>query len=221
MSQEKQEYLIGKNVLPAGVFVIWSLIIYLGFLCGTSQFWESVESDYGTLSRKGGFLLAIMPIVLLVLSGLLTGGMKARLVFWRWRYPLPGHRAFSELAPKDARIDMRLLKAKHGVMPKEPRAQNTAWYGIYRRYQNATIVKQVHRRFLLARDLAVNSLVLAIGGAVGLALAGAGVLAVLFYSLVMMLHYLAFAIAARNYGIGFVCNVLVEYVADRSDPTAS
>ncbi len=81
------------------------------------------------------------------------------------------------------------------------------------RSADTTTLQEIHRKFLLGRDLAAISLVLGIGGTVGLALASAGVLEALKYFLVMLLHYFVLAIVAQNNGKEFVCQVLVEYVA--------
>lgn len=50
--------------------------------------------------------LRLAIIVATAINGLLSPDAKAKLVFLRWHHALPGHRAFSELAPKDPRIDM-------------------------------------------------------------------------------------------------------------------
>jgi hypothetical protein len=53
-------------------------------------------------------------IVTSVTNGLLSANMKARLVFLRWMYALPGHRAFSKYALADPRIDLARLKKSLG-----------------------------------------------------------------------------------------------------------
>jgi hypothetical protein len=64
-------------------------------------------------------------IVATVLNGLLNADTKACLVFLRWHDALPGHRAFSELALRDPRIDVAALEKIHGGrLPTEPGEQN-------------------------------------------------------------------------------------------------
>jgi hypothetical protein len=66
-------------------------------------------------------------VFITVMNGLLNPMMKARLVFWRWRYPLPGSRAFSLHAKRDARINVPALRAKLGNFPKTEADQNSVW----------------------------------------------------------------------------------------------
>jgi len=78
---------------------------------------------------------------------------KARLVFLRWHYALPGHRAFTKYAVRDPRIDLSSLEKLHDApLPVDPVEQNRAWYRIYNTVENDHAVRQVHRDFLLLRD---------------------------------------------------------------------
>jgi hypothetical protein len=221
MNQQNPRNLNRENMSQSAVFVVWCLLLYLSFLLGTSLSWESLERDYIAWTKKGSLLLAIMPVALLVLTGLFSEDMKAKLVFLRWNHALPGHRAFSELAPRDARINMQLLRDKLGNLPEDPGAQNNEWYALYRKYDNATRVEEIHKKFLLSRDLAAISLVLSFGGTVGLALAGTGFLAALMYFFLMLMHYFLFAIVAQNNGKELVCQVLVEYVVGASSGSSA
>ena len=64
-------------------------------------------------------------VIATVLNGLFSAEAKARLVFLRWHHALPGHRAFSEHAQRDPRIDVSSLeKLYDGELPIEPVEQN-------------------------------------------------------------------------------------------------
>jgi hypothetical protein len=85
---------------------------------------------------------------------------KARLVFWRWRNPLPGSRAFSEHARDDPRIDVTKLKEKLGSFPREASKQNALWYRLYRTVESRSEVLNVHKHYLFLRDWACITILL-------------------------------------------------------------
>lgn len=95
-----------------------------------------------------------------VLNELISPDMKARLVWWRWRNPMPGTRAFTELGPKDSRIDMARLGEKHGPLPSDPAKQNSFWYSnLYNKVKNEALILSIHKSFLFNRDYASFSCV--------------------------------------------------------------
>jgi hypothetical protein len=100
-----------------------------------------------------GLLLVFITIA----SGLLSPMAKARLVFWRWRHPLPGCRAFSVHAKRDARINLPALRVRLGTFPKNEPDQNAMWYRLYRSIEHDLAVAQVQKDFLFTRDLAALS----------------------------------------------------------------
>jgi len=83
-----------------------------------------------------------------VLNAQLSAEAKARIVFLRWRDPLPGSEAFTKHALSDPRIDMAALKATLGPLPVAPREQNALWYKLYKTVGSEPAVSQVHRAFL-------------------------------------------------------------------------
>jgi hypothetical protein len=86
---------------------------------------------------------------------------KNILVFRRKRNPLPGCRAFSELADQDERIDKKALEKVVGSFPTDPRAQNQAWYKLYKRVEDLPVVLDVHGKFLLFREMTTLVVMLA------------------------------------------------------------
>jgi len=73
-------------------------------------------------------------VVATVLNGLVSADMKARLVFLRWRHALPGHRAFTNYAVRDPRIDVSVLeKLQGGPLPVDPPSRTGHGIGSTRR----------------------------------------------------------------------------------------
>jgi hypothetical protein len=157
-----------------------------------------------------GFALVIST----VLNGVVSADNKARLVFLRWRYALPGHRAFSEYARSDPRIDPDALAKLHGAaFPTDPMDQNRVWYRIYKTVEKETAVRQVHRDFLLLRDYAgLCALFIVFYGAAGM-YAIPSVKVGLFYLALLILQFVVVRQAASNYGIRFVTTVLAAKAA--------
>jgi hypothetical protein len=155
------------------------------------------------------------PVLVLLLSSLLSAQTKAVIVFWRLRDTLPGHRAFSKHAQSDPRIDLAALRANVGTFPHDAREQNAAWYRLYKEVESDVIVAQAHRHYLLFRDLAAISLLL-VPVAVGLLwVLGARVLVVWSSGIVFLVQYAAAACAARQNGVRFVTNVLTLHAVSR------
>ena len=80
---------------------------------------DQLVKDWKTIVPAGGTFVFTS-----VLNELLTPNDKARLVFWRWRDPLPGSRAFTKYAQQDVRVDLAALTSKFGALPTSPRDQN-------------------------------------------------------------------------------------------------
>lgn len=213
MTMSKDKYLKNKNAPIVVIFILWCLAIYMAFQTSTSNFWVKLPTIFRDLQIKDGIAVILSPILSLILTGIISPENKARLVFFRWRHALPGHRAFTQLIKSDSRINIDKLKQKLGTLPEDPKAQNTLWYSLYKNYSEVVTVREAHKNFLLARDLATISFVFAIVGPWGL-LFSHKVTWVLLFFFTMFAQYLILAIVARNYGNRFVCNVVTEYVED-------
>ncbi|MCD6337884.1 MAG: hypothetical protein J7M29_00685, partial [Verrucomicrobia bacterium] len=107
----------------------------------------------------------------LVLTGILNAQLsadtKSRIVFLRWRNPLPGCEAFTRYAHSDPRVDLIALENQYGPLPTDPRTQNTLWYKLYKTVEMEPAVVQAHRAFLFARDYTCIALMMLVmfGGA--------------------------------------------------------
>lgn len=212
----KKKSLKEKNTPLIVIFIVWCLALYVVSVISPSDFWDKLQSTFKEFNRKDGLIITISPILALILAGLVSSDNKARLVFWRYRYALPGHRAFSVVAKRDARINAKQLAQKMGSIPKGPKEQNSQWYTIYKRYSETPMVVHAHKNFLLARDLCSISFLFALIGPWGLLLHGHGSYIILFYTSVMLAHYLLLMVVARNHGNRFVGNVLAEFMADKN-----
>jgi hypothetical protein len=154
---------------------------------------------------------SIAPVLVLLLTSILPAELKQALVFWRMRDVLPGHRAFSVYALKDPRIDVARLRAAIGEFPALARDQNSLWYRLFQQVEAEPRVAQAHRHFLLFRDLAALSILLAIIAPAALHALGAGVAAAWLAFALLGGQYVATAIAGRFHGVRFVCNVLAQH----------
>ncbi len=204
-----------QNAPLALAFVAWCTAVFVSFYSYSS--FEKVESIFDIITTKNRMYYALLPMFVVMLSGLISPENKARLVFGRWKYALPGHRAFSELARHDPRINVNMLISRLGTLPESPKEQNSQWYSIYKSLSKNSIVLRSHRQFLLTRDLTAFSCLFLIFGTVAMVMLKTDTKAITFYMLAMLLHYIFFTISARNYGDRFVCNVLCEFLND-NDP---
>lgn len=160
-------------------------------------------------------LMGLAPVIVLLSNPLIPSSIKAVFVFWRLKYVLPGHRAFSKHALHDARIDLVKLKKNVGVFPDDQKEQNTKWYALFKKVENDPAVQQVHKQFLLLRDLAVLSILLLVGAVIA---ALVGLIPASAFAAVAGLfgvQYLLSALGARFQGNGLVCSVLALHSVKR------
>ena len=153
-------------------------------------------------------------IVTSVANGLLNAAMKARLVFFRWSYALPGHRAFTKHGPNDPRVDMDYLKkVLANKMPVSPEDQNRVWYRLYKEIENNPAIAQSHREFLFNRDYAAFAFLFLIGfGPASLWVTNFSHLA-LGYCAFLLVQFLVVRHVAATYGVRFVTTVLARKAA--------
>ncbi|MEO6325437.1 MAG: hypothetical protein ABIQ65_12490 [Thermoanaerobaculia bacterium] len=150
-------------------------------------------------------------VVTTVLNGLLSAEMKARLVFLRWNHALPGHRAFSEYAVRDPRVDISLLANRRGTQPPtDPMEQNRSWYRLYKAVENDPAIRQVHRDYLLLRDYAGLSVVFIVCCGLAGAYAISSRATAFAYFILLTVQFGLVRHAAANYGIRFVTTVLAR-----------
>jgi hypothetical protein len=150
----------------------------------------------------------LLPVIVLLITGLLPHDIKASLVYWKYNDVLPGHEAFSKYGLLDTRVDMTALRARIGELPTVPKEQNRLWFKLYKAVENATQVSEAHKMYLLYRDMAAISFLLFLFASIGFYLSSFGLTAVSATAGIFAFQYLISAIAARHSGIRFVTNVL-------------
>jgi len=106
-------------------------------------------------------LTVLVSILVVAVSNLPGTNTKARIVFLRWKHPLPGSRAFEQRnLGGDARINQDQLKLMlGGKFPRGAVEQNAIWYGLYQKTQDDPRVQESQYEFLLFRDLTWLSIV--------------------------------------------------------------
>lgn len=199
-----------KNALYLWTFIGANIAVSLAAIIGTKLDYASVDHFWQRVSAKDGFIAACMPLATIILNGVLGDLAKARLVFWRWKNPLPGCRAFTVLMHTDPRIDVPTLKAKHGSLPRSPKDQNVLWFQMYKRHAESLTVSEGHRLYLLTRDMTSISAVFAITFSICAVFSSIQKETALFYCGALLIQYLLLSASARNYGNRFVLNVLTE-----------
>lgn len=154
---------------------------------------------------SAGFALLITTVV----SNLLSADLKARLVFLRWKYALPGHWAFSVYGPRDSRVDMAALAHAYGpTFPSEPAEQNSLWYRIFQTVTNEPQILQTHRDFLLLRDYtAIAAMCTLVYGVTAVFCIGSGRIC-LIYLMLLLIQLVVVRQSAFNSGVRLVTNSL-------------
>lgn len=138
--------------------------------------------------------LLMLGVVAAAVDSLLGSHPKNVLVFWRIKNPLPGCRAFTNAnLYSDHRINReRLRDAVGGKFPRSARDQNSLWYDLHRKGDGDNITLGLGYQFILNRDLAWFSIVLAL-----LSLAEAVLLRSGSSTLLVILFVLLYGLFAR------------------------
>jgi hypothetical protein len=162
----------------------------------------------------------VLPVAVLLLSGLLSHGNKASLVYWKLTSALRAHAAFSRLGLEDPRIDMAALQKNVGDFPTIPAEQNRLWFKLFKCVETTPAVMEAHKMYLLYRDMAAISLLLLLAVPVVLYLNGVAFFAVGIVAGIFAAQYLMAAVSARHKGIRLVTNVLAIHSAGEAVPSA-
>lgn len=209
----------GKTLKAQNVGWIWAMIVGDALALAAIAFPALLDQAASWLGSARVAGLSIAPLIVLLLTSLLPSSAKGVLVFWRIRDVLPAHRAFSIHAAADPRIDVQRLRAAAGDFPEAAREQNALWYRLFKGIDAEPLVAEAHRLFLLFRDLAALSALLAVVAPVALVVLGAPATATWLAFGFFAIQYAATAIAARHHGVRLVCNVLALHgAADNPKP---
>ncbi|KAB7783913.1 hypothetical protein [Methylorubrum populi] len=193
---------------------LWTTIaVNLVALYGFSQY-EAVSTSglKGMLAGATGLVpMALALVATTLANGFLSAETKAGLVFLRRRHALPGHRAFSEFAVKDSRIDIEALRKLLGKdWPTTPDAENRIWYRLFKETENDPVILWAHREFLFTRDYAgfAALFLVTFGPAAAFTVRPPSVLAL--YLACLALQFFVVRQAAATYGNRLVCTVLAR-----------
>lgn len=205
---------MAKSLKEENRLQLWLVIaVNALFLYGVIQANSISVSGLGAAFKDAPELLPMGFAVILatVANGLLSANTKARVVFLRWNNPLPGHRAFSEHAQSDSRVDIRRLKEAIGSeLPIDALEQNRVWFSLYKSVEDAPAVTQTHKDFLLMRDYtALAALFLIVFCPLAIYAIQSSKIAA-FYCLMMIGQFAVVRQAAATYGIRMVTNVLAQ-----------
>ena len=203
-----RKYLMGYMVLNYFLFGWFSSVLVLDP--------DAINMLFPQLLNPSHLVgLMIIPLCF-ILEGIISSDLKHSIVFLRLRHQLPGCRAFSKIAPNDDRIDMkRLSDLFHSDIPQKPKDQNSAWYSIYKKHSDKTIVFHAQRCFLLTRDLAMLTLIFLPGSLAAHLIWDTPAYRICTHMGLLLLILIGTVVAAQNYGRRFVGNVLVEELHDR------
>jgi hypothetical protein len=172
-----------------------------------------------TLAAWGGFDLptrllraapTLLSMVVLVIDALPGHHLKAVLVFWRLRHPLPGSRVFDAAnLDSDTRIDKKRLRDKVGrAFPRAPAEQNKLWFELYRSVETDVRIEGLHAEYLMLRDLTWFSVVFALAALAGMVIGQCFSGGPLVFAAVCALFYLLLRRAASERGCRFANTVL-------------
>ena len=188
-------------VAAINVALFWVVVI---FRADFSTIWTLLSS----ISLQDGIVGVITPIGAFVLDGLLSADTKARVVYWRFKHPLPGSRAFSVHLKKETRADPERLVRQWGVFPDDPAEQNRLWYRIYRSVEKELRVHEAHRAWLFSRDLTAYTVLFVVIFGIATLVSDALWPIGWWYLAGLTTQYVTAMTAARNYGVRFVRTVL-------------
>lgn len=188
------------------------ILMYVGFALANGLDWgfaKSTEIGQEGLKPKNSALSLAFYIFVLILTYILPSKWKHRLIYLRWRHPLPGSRVFSDLLDKDERLSRQDLVDEFGELPISAEDQNALWYKIYKTKQNDIVVLNSHARWLLFRDMFAISIILLLPLTI-FTFWNSGVKAGIPFALLYLVVFGGIWVCARNTGERFACNVLAR-----------
>lgn len=195
------------QVRPALIWVlVVNFLVFVAIVTAQHLRIDDIALDSGLVER-------LVPAgVAVILCGVLVDQIgpitKARLVFLRWSDPLPGSRAFTELAALDPRVNLKPIFELTEGHTMSPREQNALWYNLYKEHEESVSVIEAHRSYLFSRDYAALSfLMLVIFGSLAI-LFCPNVWNAMIYVTLLIAQFLVVRRAAAVAGHRMVTNVL-------------
>lgn len=203
IKEENRKWLIGYLFLNIIIFAIFA-----GFIKPT---FTDMNEFLSKLKDPKGIISLVSLIFSIVIEGVLNNPIKEFLVFWRIKNRLPGHRAFTEIGPKDARVNMEKVKTLFPEnLPSDPKPQNNEWFSLYKKYSDERRVFYSHKAFLMTRDLTALTASVMPLSFIGHIITGTQWHMIGYHMLVLLGMLILISVSSRNYGNRFVANVLIE-----------
>ena len=201
------EYLKNSYKLHLRTFAVFNVAVFWSVVISGADF-SALATLLSSISIEHGVIGLFAPIGTFLLDGQLSAGAKAHLVFWRYKHPLPGSRAFSEHLQKESRADPALLAEQWGPFPTEPTHQNRLWYRIYQSIDQEIRVREAHRAWLFSRDMAAYAVLFLFIFGIATFISNVKGTVTAWYLSALALQWLTTTLAARNYAVRFVRTVL-------------
>ena len=195
------------NIWWLGLLILLDILILLIFV-----FPEVLATaSFSQVTAGRSALMTMLPIIVLLLSSVISQKHKAVLVYWKTENPLPGSEAFTKYGPADPRVDMDKLKKHVGQWPTDAQGQNTFWYGLYKLVDSAPAVVEAHKQSLRFRDMAAMSIILSVVVPICFAFMLLEAWQFIGGLALFAVQYLICSHTGRHFGIQFVSTVLAEH----------
>jgi hypothetical protein len=197
------------SIVP--VTLINSLLLY--FFSQGVEIDAQIVASFLTNWKLSGLAVTGSTATIGAMSLMLPRLVKDALVYLRWPYAAPGHRAFSIYAQRDIRVNYDRLKAEIPELQDQwvltPEIENKVWYRIFKNHEKVPAVSHAHRMWLMFRDL-TSLAYLFLGAFIIIGLYYKPDVNWAFYLVIVLLELLVFWRAAWNSGVQLICNVLAS-----------
>ncbi len=195
-------------------YILFHIVLFALFTASLNPTFKDVDELLSLLKSPSGFFPLLAFPIIIILDGVIHSDYKAMLIFLRVKYALPGHRAFSDIAKYDSRINYeKLISLYPKGLPVEPQDQNNEWYELYRQFSNRPVVYDSHKSFLLTRDLASLTFLLTPFCLIAHILWKTSPITILYHIILLICITIILCVASQNYGKRFVSNVLIEAIS--------
>lgn len=214
------EYLKDSYKLRLTAMVVFNVAVFWAVVITRADFSE-IGTLLSSISIKDGIVGLIASIGTFVFNGLLSADTKARVIYWKYKHPLPGSRAFSKHLEEEPRADPDRLAQQWGAFPDDPVEQNRLWYRIYKNVEEEIRVHEAHRAWLFSRDIAAYAVLFLAFFGIATLISDTPWTSARWYLVGLAGQYLLAIAAARTYGVRFVRTVLTIASQSGADTRSS
>lgn len=186
--------------------MVGNLLLFFVFVYGAPTLlkgWAFLQDHFWNF-----FIGGIGVVCIGILNSQLSADLKASIVFFRWKNPLPGCEAFTRFIHQDSRINPNDFKKRHARLPVDPVEQNSLWYKMYNTVSGNPSVVYSHKAYLLYRDWSCMALMLLLAFVILVFFQKISIWISLSYVGILLLQFLLAANAARINARRLVLNVL-------------